>query len=155
MSKAAKIIVITLSILIVAGLAGGGLYVYSRLNSPEYALLQTQKDVQENGISGLSSHVTEDLKPMVETAASVADSSIVSGLVGLLSSAADDNGLSKLQEHLSEISWELGDVLKSKNSADVHLVFKYKEEFQGDINISMVRQNGTWLINGIGTPSFF
>ncbi len=153
MSKAVKILVISLSILLAACLAGGGFYVYSRLHSPEYALLQTSKDIKESGISGLSSHVTEDLQSIIDTASSVADSSIVTGVLGLISTQTDD--LSKIQEHLSEITWTLDDVLKNKNSADVHLTFHYGDEFQGTLNISMVRQNGTWLIDGIGTPSFF
>lgn len=135
-------------LLVVALLAGGvGLYLY-KTHSPEYALLQTIKDVKERGVNGLYGHLTDDTYEIVDK---WFNNPLVTSVIAF---ASQNDELENFRENLKEIEWTVQDVLKGRQSADVILGFKYKSDYEGTIKLSMVKEAGTWKIDKIGLPQF-
>lgn len=49
---------------------------------------------------------------------------------------------------------DVDDVLKSKDNASVILSFNYDDKLVGAIELSMVREDGEWKIDGLEFPEF-
>lgn len=144
--KKARFVIVPISILLI------GVFVFfgiSILNSPEYALMQIADDIEENGIEGIMTHLTDDAKKTVSTIISVTDSKFINSIFQL---TQNEDFTDVLISNLKEIEWSLCEVLKSKEKADVVLEFNYNDKLSGTIEIKMFRENGDWKISGIGLP---
>ena len=115
--------------------------------SPEYSLRQIQKDIKSDGIDGLMPHLTGSAKTTVETAVKVLNNPLVQSAVDILS----DSEIPKLvSAGIENISWEMTDILKSKDRADVIVHFEYDSSFSGEIIIKLIKENKEWKISGVG-----
>lgn len=115
--------------------------------SPEYSLRQIQKDIKSDGIDGLMPHLTGSAKTTVETAVKVLNNPLVQSAVDILS----DSEIPKLvSAGIENISWEMTDILKNKDRADVIVHFEYDSSFSGEIRIKLIKENKEWKISGVG-----
>ena len=129
----------------------GGILLMNFLNSPEYALMKIGKDIEAQGIDGIYPHLTEEGQQAIDQINAVADNKIVGALVSLLG-LEDDIAIFK--EKLSMMKWEVEDIMKSKTNAQVILDFQYSEQIEGTVEISMIKQDKEWKIDGIEMPQF-
>lgn len=146
-----KAILITSSVVLLAAviIGGFGLYIVS---TPEYALKGIIEDVNNYGIDGLTPHLTGKAKETLEAVSSVTESDLFSTIINFFNQ--DDNNISVLKSEIQQIQWDVDDVLKSNNRADVILSFNYEDKLTGTIAISMIVEEGKWKINSINFPAF-
>lgn len=141
-------VLIALVLLLALTLGILGILVY---RSPEYALWKISTDVKASGLEGLLPHLTGDARAILETATSVASNPLVLSLAGVLGGG----DLSRiLQTELQKVQWELVDLLKGSDHAQVMLGFQYEDLIAGTVCITMVREDGTWKIDGLELPTF-
>lgn len=141
-------ILIALVLLLAVVLGCLGVLVY---RSPEYALWQIASDVKASGLDGLLPHLTGDARKILDTANSVATNPLVLSLVGVL---GGEDLVRFLQSELQKVQWELVDLLKGSDHAQVIIGFHYEDLLSGSVQISMVREDGTWKIDGLELPTF-
>ena len=119
--------------------------------TPEYAMKQVLKDVKASGAEGLRPHLTEDAQEKLDTVTALTENKLLSLLVGMLTKK-DYVGI--LKAEMKNIDWEVGEIMKSRNHAEVILTFDYADRLTGTLPLSLVREGGTWKIDGLGMPSF-
>lgn len=145
-----KFLTITISIVVIVAIVAGGYFLY-KTTTPEYALAITIKDVNTTGMSGLKKHLTSSAIEKVEAIENWTDKSSVSGL---LSAITQDSAVSFLKSKMSEVDWTVEDIRKGKGRTDVVIGFDYKGSIIGTIEITMMKENGDWKIDGLGLPHF-
>ena len=145
-----KVWIILAAVLLVVAVAGG-IFWFKFTSSPEYALMQIGKDIEKMGIEGLYPHLTTEGQQMFDNIGKVTDNQIVGALVGLLG-LEDDIAIFK--ENLDNMKWEVEDIMKGENNARVILDFEYNEEVEGSVEISMIKQEKKWKIDGFEMPQF-
>ena len=145
-----KFIIIALSAVVIVGLIVGGYFLYET-STPEYALAITIEDVKSSGMSGLKEHLTSSATEKVEA---IEDWTDKSGVSGILSAITQDGAVSFLKSRISDVDWTVEDILKGKNRADVVIGFDYNGGIIGTIEITMVKENGDWKIDGLSLPHF-
>lgn len=145
-----KAFLVTISIvaLIAVTIIGMGVYV---TNTPEYALKEMIDDVNASGMDGLYPHLTGEARATIDAVSSVTGNSIFNTIVGFISQS---EYVSVLKSEIQEIQWEVDDVLKSKDNTSVILSFNYDDKLVGTIELSMVREDGEWKIDGLEFPEF-
>lgn len=146
--KKALFITISIVALIAATIIGMGGYV---TNTPEYALKEMIDDVNASGMDGLYPHLTGEARTTIDAVSSVADNNIFNTIVGFISQS---EYVGVLKSEIQEIQWSVSDVLKSKDNASVILSFNYDDKLVGTIELSMVREDGEWKIDGLEFPEF-
>lgn len=146
--KKALFITISIVALIAAAIIGMGVYV---TNTPEYALKEMIADVNASGMEGLYPHLTDKAREKINAVSSVADNNIFNTIVGFISQS---EYVGVLKSKIQEIQWSVSDVLKSKENASVILSFNYDDRLVGTIELSMVRENDEWKIDGLEFPEF-
>ena len=134
--------------LIAITIIGMGVYV---TNTPEYALKEMIDDVNASGMDGLYPHLTGEARAIIDAVSSVTENSIFNTIVGFISQS---EYVGVLKSEIQEIQWEVDDVLKSKDNASVILSFNYDDKLVGTIELSMVREDGEWKIDGLEFPEF-
>ena len=145
-----KVILIISSIVLLLAVVIGGLSLYI-VNSPEYALKNIVEDVNTSGMEGLVPHLTEKAEKTLDRVSSVTENGLVNTIMGFI----DQNDyVSVLQSDIQEIQWEVDEVLKSEDNAAVILSFNYADKVIGTVEISMIRDEGEWKIDGIKFPVF-
>lgn len=143
------ILIISSVVLLLAVVVGGfGLYI---VNTPEYALKSIIEDVNDSGMEGLNPHLTGKAKETLDMVASVTESDLFSKIVGFIN---QNDYIGVLKSEIQEIQWGVDDVLKSKENAAVILSFNYEDKLIGTIEISMIKEEGQWKIDGIEFPKF-
>lgn len=147
MKKALLIIGVVIAVIAIA-VACFGIYV---VRTPEYALAQMIKDVNSSGMDGLRSHLTADAQEKLDTVAALADNKLVGAIVGLF---AKDDYVSVLKSEMQQVQWEVEDVMKGSNNAEVILSFNYEERLIGTIALSLVKDDGEWKIDSLELPKF-
>ena len=145
-----KIWIILAAVLLVVAVVGG-IFWFKFTSSPEYALMQIGKDIEKMGIEGLYTHLTAEGQQMFDNIGKVTDNQIVGALVGLLG-LEDDIAIFK--ENLDNMKWEVEDIMKGENNTRVILDFEYNEEVEGSVEISMIKQEKKWKIDGFEMPQF-
>lgn len=145
-----KVWIILAAVLLVVAVAGG-IFWFKFTSSPEYALMQIGKDIEKQGIEGLYTHLTAEGQQMFDNIGKVTDNQIVGALVGLLG-LEDDIAIFK--ENLDNMKWEVEDIMKGENNTRVILDFEYNEEVEGSVEISMIKQEKEWKIDGFEMPQF-
>ena len=93
----------------------------------------------------------EEEQQMFDNIGKVTDNQIVGALVGLLG-LEDDIAIFK--ENLDNMKWEVEDIMKGENNTRVILDFEYNEEVEGSVEISMIKQEKEWKIDGFEMPQF-
>ncbi len=146
--KKAFLITISIVALIAVTIIGMGVYV---TNTPEYALKEMIDDVNASGMDGLYPHLTGEARATIDAVSSVTGNSIFNTIVGFISQS---EYVSVLKSEIQEIQWEVDNVLKSKDNASVILSFNYDDKLVGTIELSMVREDGEWKIDGLEFPEF-
>lgn len=141
-----KVIIAVISILLIAGLAAGG-YIFYKTTTPEYALYQTMQDIRESGMDGLKAHLTSNAREKADRVTEWSDNAIVSGLLSLITQQEDISGL--LQAGLSDMTWTLQGVTKEGQQAAVAVDFDYQGKMTGSLNITMLREDRQWKIDGV------
>lgn len=147
MKKALKFII---ALVLIAAVAGGGFFFYIT-TTPEYALKKTIDDMEELGVEGLKKHLTAEALETIET---VEDFTDVTGMFGLFSGSGDVSALEALLGSMAETEWTVGDVLKGKEKCEVEIGFNHKDSVVGTIEITMLKEEGEWKIDGLGMPHF-
>lgn len=151
MKKSVVIIAIAavLSITLIGVGTGFCLTVFS---SPEYALQQLQKDIEEDGMSALEAYLTGDAMEFWDTIETVTDNSFINSLLSIFNM---DNNLSVLKSELDEVIWTFNRIEnKTRESADVFLDFNYDDRLVGEIEFRMTKTDGEWMISKIEFPIF-
>ena len=146
--KKAFLITISIVALIAITIIGMGVYV---TNTPEYALKEMIDDVNASGMDGLYPHLTGEARATIDAVSSVTENSFFNTIVGFISQS---EYVGVLKSEIQEIQWEVDDVLKSKENAAVVLSFNYEDKLIGTIEISMIREEGEWKIDGLEFPEF-
>lgn len=143
------ILIISSVVLLLAVVVGGfGFYI---VNTPEYALKSIIEDVNDSGMEGLNPHLTGKAKETLDMVASVTESDLFSKIMGFIN---QNDYIGVLKSEIQEIQWGVDDVLKSKENAAVILSFNYEDKLIGTIEISMIKEEGQWKIDGIEFPKF-
>lgn len=146
--KKAFLVTISIVALIAVTIIGMGVYI---TNTPEYALKEMIDDVNASGMDGLYPHLTGEARATIDAVSSVTGNGIFNTIVGFISQS---EYVSVLKSEIQEIQWEVDDVLKSKDNASVILSFNYDDKLVGTIELSMVREDGEWKIDGLEFPEF-
>ena len=123
----------------------------SVINSPEYALMQIAKDVEESGVDGLMPHLTEEAQETVSAITSITENKLVNSILNVL---GKDDYIGILKSNLQDVEWSLDNVLEGNNRADVVLGFNYNDKLIGTIEINMIKDSGDWKISGLELPKF-
>lgn len=119
------------------------------VQTPEYALMKMYKDIKESGFDGLRPHLTEEAQETFDAVSAITDNKLVSSIIGLF----DKNDyISILKSEIQTVQWDVEDILKSSDDADVILAFNYDDRLIGTIEISMVRSENGWKIDGLELP---
>lgn len=141
-----KKIICILSVILLL-FAGVGSYAYIKvINSPEYALKTILSDVKENGVEGLTPHLTGNAKELVEKAQALSENAFVSSILSFFDT---DKYTEVLMQELSKVEWSLGDILKSSDKASVSLDFNYEDTLTGTVTLTLVQEEKEWKINDI------
>lgn len=122
------------------------------MNTPEFALRQIMTEINSSGMSGLYPHLTRNARSAVDTAASFTqDNKTLSSLISL---AGQGLYVNVLKSEIQNIHWSVADIMRGKENSSAILSFNYEDKLIGTIDLLMVRENGSWKIDGIGFPSF-
>ena len=143
-----KTIVILIVVLLVLALAAGAAAMLF-LNSPQYAMIQILKDVKADGLDGLELHLTGDAAALMEKVTAITENPVLSTILSLF---VKGEYLDVLKSELQNVTWNVEDVMKSSKRAQVMLSFNYQDEITGTINVSMIRTEGSWKIDGVNSP---
>ena len=139
-----------LVVILVLGVILGGVGYYA-IHTPEYALKKIGDDVKLSGIDGLYPHLTGKARETVDSVSSVMDNDILGAIIGLI---GQSDYVSVLKSKIQEIQWGVKEVLKNSKNASVILTFNYEEKLTGTVTLSMVKEEGSWKIDGIELPKF-
>lgn len=143
------IVIISSIVLLIAVIAGGiGMYI---VNTPEYKLKTMINDVNTSGMEGLEPHLTGNAKEVLNTVSSITSGNLFNTIMGFIN---QNDYVSVLKSEIQEVQWEIKNVLKSNENAAVILSFNYEDKLIGTIEISMIREDGDWKIDGIEFPEF-
>lgn len=96
-------------------------------------------------ISSFSLHVILHTR---STITSITENKFVNALL------KKNNYAGVLKSNLTKIDWDLEDIIKSNKRADIILAFNYDDKLEGTIEITMIREDGTWKISGVDFPKF-
>ena len=125
--------------------------------SPEYVLGKAFLDIKKSGIDGLKPYLTEETKKKVEII--TGGMSLVS-TVGKMVGASDDSkedsnkAVNFLMEKMSEFDFGYKNMIKDSDTAKAVITFEYPEVMEGTIDITMIKQDKEWKINGLSMPHF-
>lgn len=123
-----------------------GFYTFS---TPEYALKCIIEDVNASGMRGLDLHLTGKAKKTLDAVSSITENDFFNTIVDFID---QDNFVSVLKSGIQDVQWKIDDILRSKDKSVAILLFNYKEKLIGTIEISMIREEGEWKIDGIEFP---
>lgn len=112
------------------------------VRTPEFALLRIAYDINQSGIDGLRPHLTGDAKQAY----------YVLGFVGSLGEVFGEDGADAIGSEIEKIKWDVENISKNGDHADVDLAFSYDGESAGTINLSMSRSGNSWKIYDFDLP---
>ena len=138
------VLIVLLVLALLAGLAAVWFYY-----SPYHAMILIQKDVMAEGVDGLMPYLTGDAEKLFNKVTSISENPL---MVKLLNLVLHGDYLDILKAELQDVAWEVEDILLSSKHAQVMLSFDYLEEITGTINITMVRTDDGWKIDGFNSP---
>lgn len=150
MNKALKAILIVFAVVLLVGGAAYGVCRHA-MSTPEYAMTQIVADVNESGLDGLRPHLTASAQETVDKVTAVTESSLVSTLLDLFS---QPDYVGVLKSELQSIEWEVEDIMTGEENASVILHFDYDGRLTGRIDITLLKEDGEWKIDGLSYPQF-
>ena len=119
--------------------------------SPEYALNKAFDDMRASGLDGLKKHLTANALKVVTGFESLSGrpelSLFTTALLG-----GDAMGL--LLDRLSECDWTIKDVMKGSETSKAVVGFDYHDAMVGTIEMTMIKEERIWKIDGLGVPKF-
>ena len=119
--------------------------------SPEYALNKAFDDMEESGLDGLKKHLTSNALKTVEGFESLAGKPEVTLITtALMGSSA----MSFLLDKLSECDWTIKDVMKGSETSKAVVGFNYQDKMVGTIEMTMIKEDKIWKIDGLAMPKF-
>ena len=139
-----------LSIVALVWILAGGFMLY-RSSMPEYALAETIKDVNRSGMSGLKPHLTRDALLSVET---VEGLSGLPDLISLPAAAMKNIAVSYLKSEMANVEWTVEDVVRGSKESRAVIGFNYRDNLVGTIDVLMIKDGRTWLIDQVSFPTF-
>ena len=139
-------IVIGSIVIVLAIILSLGLYM---VQTPEYALLTIARDVKTSGIDGLRPHLTDDALAVVDKVSAITENKLIGAIVSLL---GKNESVSILKSKMQEMQWNVVEIMKGKEHADVILAFDYDDKMTGTIEMSMVHSKDGWKIDGLELP---
>ena len=125
--------------------------------SPEYVLGKAFLDIKKSGIDGLKPYLTAEAKKKVEV---VQGGMSLINTVGKLVGSSDDSkedsnkAVNFLMEKMSEFDFSYKNMIKDSDTAKAVITFEYPEVMEGTIDITMIKQDKEWKINGLSMPHF-
>lgn len=143
-----KVAIILVSILAVISLGVGG-FVFYKVNTPEYALLETFVDLRDSGIDGLEEHMTKEAWTQVENVRNLSENPLVMAL-----SSAFPKQVEEMLSKVKSMDWSVKDILKGKKSAEVIIQFTDHEKIKGTISLTMIKEDHKWKIDKLKWPKF-
>lgn len=145
-----RLSLVVISAVVIFALIVGGYFLY-KTSTPEYALAVTIEDVRSSGMAGLKEHLTSNAIEKIEA---VEEWTEKSGVSGIISALTKDSAVSFLKSKMSDVNWTVEEILKGKKRADVVIGFDYKESIIGTVEITIIKENGDWKIDGLNLPHF-
>ena len=114
-------------------------------------------DIKKSGIDGLKPYLTEETKKKVEVITSGV--SLISSVVQLIGGSDDSKDESNkavnfLMEKMSEFDFGYKNMIKDSDTAKAVITFEYPDVMEGTIDITMIKQDKEWKINGMSMPHF-
>lgn len=146
--KKALLIALAVILLIGAIALGAGLYI---TRTPEYAMAKIMEDVSQSGMDGLRPHLTQQAQDTVDKVTAVAQSRVVGAILNLFDQA-DYVGV--IKSELQSVEWEVEDILTGSENASVVLHFDYDGRLTGRMDITLVKEDSEWKIDGLTYPQF-
>ena len=119
--------------------------------SPEYALNNTFDDMRASGLDGLKKHLTANALKVVTGFESLNGKPGVSLFTTAL---LGGDAVSLLLGRLSECDWTIKDVMKGKETSKAVVGFDYHDTMVGTIEMTMIKEDGIWKIDGLDVPKF-
>lgn len=151
--KKTVLLLIIVFLLVAIAIGCAALYFF---NSPHYAMLRISRDVKANGLEGLEPHLTGNAANLIAKVTSLADNPLAGTILSLFVQNESLNVLNEyldiLKSELENVSWEIVDVMTGRKHAQVMLSFDYQGKVTGTINISMIRTDDGWKIDGVNSP---
>lgn len=149
-----KTILILVIILVVLAIAVGCVALYF-FNGPQYAMIIIAKDVKANGMDGLEPHLTGNAEKLIEKVNSIAENPLLTTVLGLFVQNESQNVLTDyldiLKTELENVTWNLEDIMTGREHAQVMLSFNYEDDLTGTLNVSMIRTDDGWKIDGVNS----
>ena len=119
--------------------------------SPEFALSNTFDDMKESGLDGLKKHLTSNALKTVQRIEALSDMPEVSLIT---STIIGGNAAGVLLEKLNECDWIIKDVMKGSETSKAIVGFDYQDKMAGTIELTLIKEDSTWKIDGLGMPKF-
>ena len=129
--------------------------------SPEYVLKSAIDDLQKDGLDGLKPYLTSNALKKVEMVQSFSNGiGLLSDMMAISSAGSQKSGeemsavMLYLLRNISEIEWQVLDILKGSTSTKVILGFRYQESVEGQMELTMIKQEKEWRIDTLSMPRF-
>ena len=119
--------------------------------SPEYAVNKTLDEIKVNGLDGLKKHLTANALKTVNSMESLSD---LPGVSLLTNSLMGGNAVKIFLEKLSECNWTVKEVMKGSDSSRAILGFNYEDKMTGTIELTLIKEDKVWKIDGLELPKF-
>ena len=119
--------------------------------SPEYALGKAFEDMKESGLDGLKKHLTSNALKTVQGIESVTGRPEVALLASALMGG---NAVGFLLDKLSECTWTVRDMMKGSETSKAVIGFDYQDKMAGTIELTMIKEDKIWKIDGLAMPKF-
>ena len=129
--------------------------------SPEYVLKSAIDDLQKDGLDGLKPYLTSNALKKVEMVQSFSNGiGLLSDMMAISSAGSQKSGeemsavMLYLLRNISEIEWQVLDILKGSTSTKVILGFRDQESVEGQMELTMIKQEKEWRIDTLSMPRF-
>ena len=131
--------------------------------SPEYVLGKAFLDIKKSGLDGLKPYLTEEAKKKVEiVSGGMSLISTVSKMIGASDDSKEDSNkkgdsnkaVNFLMEKMSDFDFGYKNMIKDSDTAKAVITFEYPEVMEGTIDITMIKQDKEWKIDGLSMPHF-
>lgn len=119
--------------------------------SPEYAVNKTLDEIKVNGLDGLKKHLTANALKTVNSMESLSD---LPGVSLLTNSLMGGNAVKVFLDKLSECNWTVKEVMKGSDSSRAILGFNYEDKMTGTIELTLIKEDKVWKIDGLELPKF-
>ncbi|MBR2548138.1 MAG: hypothetical protein IKF07_08110 [Eubacterium sp.] len=107
--------------------------------------------MKQDGLDGLKKHLTSNALKNVESMESIANTPGVSMLTNAIMGG---NTISVFLDNLSECDWTINDIMKGSETSKAIIGFDYQDMMTGTIEMTLIREEKIWKIDGLGMPKF-